>query len=422
MQSSQIQFEDGKVISKDWLDSHPEAAQALLEKHKASYPRCLCNPDRQLPLYIAQKSVFYLARMPGTGDQHASYCSFFGAPPSMSGLAVYRQSAIEEKGNDVVALKISEGLGVRAKSQEANGSGASSKKGEANSHRSRLSLLALLQYLWHTAEFNRWSPKMRGKRNYFVLYKYLMAAAEKLEVKNKHLSQYLYLPEPFKVEHKEAIAKRAQQKLYDLLLDSGGRKKRMLVVGVVKKFSASQYGYGVQLKHAPPPLTFWLNNDVLGSFLKEAGGAIEDPNALLGDDHHLVMIMTVDRTATGNYAAAKAACMKTNKDYIPFDNPHQQQMLDDLQQTRLFSRQLPFDAEKDDVFPDFLLLDAGRHPVPMYVFGYGQRPKHDAAVREHIKHFESVNEPCWYWDLQWDPKKHPAYPSPQYTERAFSPA
>nr|WP_231711623.1 DUF1173 family protein [Xanthobacter dioxanivorans] len=43
---------------------------------------------------------------------------------------------------------------------------------------SRLSLRALLHYLWEQAEFNRWRPAMTGRRNWAVLRKFLLEAAE----------------------------------------------------------------------------------------------------------------------------------------------------------------------------------------------------------------------------------------------------
>jgi len=65
---------DGKEVALSWLESHDDAKQSLLEKHQESHPACLCVPGKELPLYIAQKHSFYLARMPLTGDQHASFC------------------------------------------------------------------------------------------------------------------------------------------------------------------------------------------------------------------------------------------------------------------------------------------------------------------------------------------------------------
>ncbi|KPJ94776.1 MAG: hypothetical protein AMJ53_04590 [Gammaproteobacteria bacterium SG8_11] len=410
MSTTRIKFDNGKVVSKDWLDAHPDAAQALLEKHKASYPVCLCNPEKALPLYIAQKTIFYLARMPGTGDQHASYCPFFGAPPAMSGLAVYRRSAIEEKDHDRVAVKLCDGLGVRATSAAGSGGRGRGSKQGSNPQRSRLSLRALLHYLWTSAEFNRWAPKMNGKRNYYVLYKYLMAAADNIEIQNTRLSAYLYMPEPFVFEEKQDIARRAQQRLYHLLLDAGGRRKRMLVVGIVKRFTASPFGYGVHLKHAPPPLILWMKEDTLNNFLGEAGERLEDPNALLGDTHHLVMIMTVDRTTNGNLSIVKAAAMKTTHAYIPFENPYQVTLINALMPSRLFSRQLRYDADGETIVPDFLLLDAGKQAVPMYVFGFRKQARQDAAIRAHIKHCEDTNEPCWFWDVLWDKTTYPDYP------------
>ena len=43
----------------------------------------------------------------------------------------------------------------------------------------KLSLRGLLHYLWEQAEFNKWSPGMAGKRNWFVIRKYLYEAGQR---------------------------------------------------------------------------------------------------------------------------------------------------------------------------------------------------------------------------------------------------
>jgi Protein of unknown function (DUF1173) len=50
-----------------------------------------------------------------------------------------------------------------------NGEEKNSVKTDGN----KLSLRGTLHYLWEQAGFNKWSPGMAGKRNWFVIRKYL---------------------------------------------------------------------------------------------------------------------------------------------------------------------------------------------------------------------------------------------------------
>lgn len=398
-----IEFSSETRVSKDWLDANPDAAQDLLSRYKGSHPVCLCNKEQRLQLYIAQKNNFYLARMPGTGEKHASFCPFYGAPPALSGMAVYKKTAVTEQNDDSLLVKISDGIGLTSAGKKGGGGGGGgggASDGEKK-QRSKMSLLALLHLLWEKAEFNRWHPRMKGRRNYFTLYKYLSIAAEKIVVKKHPLIDYLYIPEPFRVDQKDSIERRTQDLLYRLLLDPQGRKKRMVVVGVVKRFARSEYGYGIHLAQAPGRLVFWMNKELSASFQNEffEGAAPEDS---ISDDHHLVTIMTVERTKKGNYAVVNIAVMETTLDYLPYSNDQDRRLVAELiASSRLFSRQLRYDADTDDVFPDFLLLDVGYEPLPMFVFGFGDSNKRDAAVRERIRHHQEASEECWWWDWKW---------------------
>lgn len=410
MDKAWIEFSPDTRVTKDWLDTHREAAQRLLAKYKGTYPVCLCNPGQQLALYIAQKQTFYLARMPGTGEQHASFCPFYSAPPSLSGRAVYCKDALIEQADDSVRVKLIDGLGVTASGKQGGGGSSGSSTDGGKKRRSKLSLRGLLHLLWEKAEFNRWHPRMKGRRNYYILHKYLCAAAEKIILNKQPLGDYLYVPEPFRVDQKHPIAQRARDRLYTLLIDSRGRKQRMLVVGLVKRLHRSAYGYGIHLAHAPADLVFWMNEELTARYREHYchGGAPEED---LGDDHPLVIMMTVDRTHRGHYVVANLATMRVTAEYIPFDsNPERQVIAHLSQKQRLFSRQLRYDADAEAVFPDFLLLDVGFKPLPLYVFGISEGDQRDAIVRRCIRHYQQTHEPHWFWDLQGNARQPPSLP------------
>lgn len=57
-----IEFPGQGRFSRDWLEQHPERAQQIMASCADGYPNCLCV-DAGLPLYIAKRARFYLARI-----------------------------------------------------------------------------------------------------------------------------------------------------------------------------------------------------------------------------------------------------------------------------------------------------------------------------------------------------------------------
>lgn len=409
-----VRFADGTEIAKEILDERTPETDQLLEKHKNSYPLCLCRgADATLKLYIARKTHYYVARMPTTGLQHAPDCPFYGAPASWSGLGTYSDAAITDGENDTVNVKLDVGLGVtptrKAATQKSAAAAAEKKERDPTKKRSKVSLLGLLQLLWDKAEFNRWHPRMSGRRHYTTLYKYLTASAERVTLKKLPLLDYLYMPEPFYPEHKDAIEARAKQRHYELLLDSQGRNKRMVVVGLLKSITKSPYGYGIHLRHAPHAVVFWMNGEVAQEYAK----GFSADQALDADVGALprIMMLTVERTAKGSLVVHSAVSMQTTPEFIPFRTRQEESVIHDLvRDGRLFSKQLQYDAADDECFPDFLLLDAGDEPLPMYTFGDDAQPRRSMFAREAVKKMVDDKVPVWFWDQKWDAETRPAFP------------
>jgi Protein of unknown function (DUF1173) len=74
--------------------------------------------------------------------------------------------------------------------------------------RQQLTLRGLLHFLWERAGFNRWHPRMEGKRSYGALYKFLTQACEHGETKGFPLVERLLIPEPFTLDRAAGIAQR----------------------------------------------------------------------------------------------------------------------------------------------------------------------------------------------------------------------
>jgi len=191
------------------LSAHdPQLAPALAGAHaRRIRPLCLCrNPAA--PMYVAQVAGQFIAkRMPGTGAQHDPGCESYGAPPELSGFGDLVGRAIQEDidaGVTVLKLGFSLSRTGRRPAPAAVTREADSVKADA----SKLSLKATLHYLWEEAGFNRWSDRMTGKRNWFVIRRHLLHAADNKTAKGAPLSDVLYIPEVFSAERKTELAQR----------------------------------------------------------------------------------------------------------------------------------------------------------------------------------------------------------------------
>src|SRR5204863_5143840 len=116
----------------------------------------------------------------------------------------------------------------------------------------RMSLRAVMHFLFERAGFNRWYPAMEGKRTQWVMHKHLMDAADGIRTKGVTLSERLYVPEQFHEEQKSEIAERRRRKLAVLQSPNDDAQFRMaLVLGEYKREEASALGRKVWVKHMP---------------------------------------------------------------------------------------------------------------------------------------------------------------------------
>src|SRR5215212_1167903 len=188
--------------------SDPQLGPALADAHARRIRLlCLCR-ELGAPMYVARVAgQFIPKRMPGTGVQHDPGCESYEAPPELSGFGDVVGRAIQEDvdaGVTVLRLGFSLSRTGRKPAPAAVIREGDSVKADA----SKLSLKATLHYLWEEAGFNRWSDRMTGKRNWFVIRRHLLQAADTKTAKGAPLSDILYIPEVFSAERKTELAQR----------------------------------------------------------------------------------------------------------------------------------------------------------------------------------------------------------------------
>src|SRR5439155_1808094 len=138
--------------------------------------------------------------------------------------------AIIERGPDGVELRLDFPLTRRIGRSFATAD--SKPPSEVTVARKTLSLRGLLHYLWQRAGFNRWYPRMQGKRSYWVIRKHLIQACDEVETKGLRLSERLFIPEQCSLDRAAEITQRHKEALSTLLSpDADVQFKMMIAIG-----------------------------------------------------------------------------------------------------------------------------------------------------------------------------------------------
>lgn len=360
-------------------------------------PLCLCSSGG-VPMYVGKTASqrYYLARMPGTGAQHSPTCPSFQILDDDG--RGYGKDAIQENEDGSVAIKLSAPLSSTDLEPAAENPDLSAPK-SSKARRGAVTQLGLLNYLWERAEFNRWYPKMMGKRSWSVVRKHLLLAAEMVRVNRHSLAERLYIPEPFEKEKIEERAKSRESFFQSICGSSTGRcRDFMVVLAPVSEIAQTKYGFGVTLKHIAG-VRFWMDETVGRSFHKNFARELLLLGNTSGDDR-LIGLFIVDRARGGNYIITNGALMRVTKHWIPVESRYESTIANSLvDQLRVFAKPMRYDAAHDEAFPDFHLLDCGARPVPMEIYGFSGNLRYEEKKKEKIRDYQQQNERFWQWEV-----------------------
>lgn len=351
----------GKVCRHDDPRFDDRLAKAYSDGQR---PQCLCRLPAGVPMYVSRLGNRHvLKRMPNSGWLHHPGCESYEPPPELSGLGQLADAAIIE---DVEAgrttLKLDFSLTRVASRAPPVVSGADGES--VKSDGSRLTLRAVLHYLWDQANLNRWTPAMTGKRSWYVVRKHLLAAAADKAAKGGPLGELLFIPETFSVERKDEIQARRIAALARLSAPAGSTRKLMLLIGEVKSIEAGRHGQKVLVKHLPD-LPFMLPSDLHNRMVRRFQQELELWNA--DPSTHLVIASTFGADAAGVLSLEELCLVVTTGNWIPVENLPEVQLLHALTSTgRRFTKGLRYNLGSDRPLASVVLSDVPPTPVALY--------------------------------------------------------
>jgi hypothetical protein len=399
-------MEDATYFIKGRLHSSgdPALQQALARVYDSSErPRCMCVPGG-VEMYVARHDDYLIKRMPGTGGMHHVTCHSFEPEPDSSGLGALIGEAIVEHAPGEFELRTSfalaHGVGKTAIRREA-----ADEPAAVHTTAARMSLRAVLHFLYDRAGFNRWYPAMEGRRSQAVILKFLTLAAQGVILKGRPLEERLYIPEPFRVADAQAIGERRRQKLALLLSPQAGEPLKLaILIGQLVDAQTAATGRRLTIKHLPDvPLHIdhktWLRAErAYGSVLQAADADVERKP-------RVVIAALIHARREHLYQVESLSLMLATDQWIPLEGLHELALIETLQrQQRSFIKPLRFDAKAAAGFPIVLLLDAGNQPVPLHVIGAFMSAK-DLALKQKV--LRDLGEGAWVWHTD---RKMPALP------------
>ena len=320
-------------------------------------------------MYICRsdENKYLVKRMPLTGVLHDPGCDSYEMPPELSGRGALGQKAIQEDENEgLTRLRLDFSMSKRATSAApaTKTKTAGNQQPSVSADPAKLSLRSLLHLLYEDAGLNRWSPRMAGKRNWFIVRKYLTEAACGKVAGRRPITDTLLIPEPFSVELKDTILDRRSH-YFANLKESGSKQPLGLLIGEVKNIEPARFGYRMMIKHLPDlPLYLPdnLHERLSKNFSTELAFFNEDPSI------HLVCICTFTRSPTGNLQADTLSLMPVDQNWLPFEDRSELDLIDRLvRHGRYFTKCLRYNLKQSDAIASLLLTDTADTPTVVYV-------------------------------------------------------
>jgi Protein of unknown function (DUF1173) len=308
----------------------PAFAEAIAAAHASHLrPRCLCLVAG-VEMYVARLAGttggYIVKRMPDTGSHHAPDCPSYEPPPEVSGLGQVLGSAIsEDPATGETTLKLDFAMSkIAGRSVMPTAGGDSDSVASSGT---KLSLRALLHYLWDQAELTRWQPGFAGKRTWGTVRRHLLQAAENKIARGDTLSARLYVPEVFTVEQRDALNARRMTQWSRAVVARGRPQHLMLLITEVKEIVPARYGFKAVVKHVPDQ-AFALDEQLY----RRIGRRFEPALALWGaaDDIHMVMIATFCIAAAGVPTIVELSLMPVTRQWLPVEDAFEKQLVEKL--------------------------------------------------------------------------------------------
>ncbi|RYG87999.1 MAG: DUF1173 family protein [Alphaproteobacteria bacterium] len=336
-----------EIAGRQYDIRSPHFAAAIARAHaNQQRPRCACRPEG-IETYVARLNDGYVVkRMPDTGNQHAASCPHFEPPADASGLRPLLGTAIrEDPATGLTTLRLDFSMS-RSTRRQAPLPSAQTASSTARSDQ-RLTLRNLLLYLWEQAGLTRWHPGFAGKRPWAtVRHRLLRAAGDKL-IGGRPLVDRLYIPEPFNVEKRDAIARRRSAAWASITSGTAGSGQLLLLIGELKQIAPARCNFKAVVKQVPD-LVFIIEERLHRQITRRLQPALTMWSS--ANDIRMMMVGTFALGASDVPTLVEVMLVPTTLDWIPVENAPEHELVTQLiYQGKSFLKCVRYDANASSI-------------------------------------------------------------------------
>lgn len=381
------------AIGDQTLNEGAPEFQALLPhayEHRLR-PMCLCKAAGA-PMYIARLDDQYVVkRMPLSGRGHDPACPSYEPPYELSGLGPLIGSAIQIDASGKAELKLDFSLTKRGPRAAPAAPTESSEPGIRSEPR-KLSLKAMLHYLWEAGELTEWRSAWAGRRGWGRVRASLLNAAAQMSARGGPLSDVLFVPEVFQSEDRDGIASRRAAALKGVQATGSGPRKLMMMVAEVKEFASAREGQKIVVRHMPFPL---MIED--GAWRRLAARYETELELWRSNEtFHLIVIATFGISTSGIASAEEVALMVVNQHWVPFEDVHELRLLEKLGHLkRKIVKGLRFNLPRDAPIVSVTMPEQKPAPVAMFIAPPTAGEDYEQALADMIETRPEITS--WIW-------------------------
>ncbi|MEG9518104.1 DUF1173 domain-containing protein [Saccharopolyspora indica] len=385
-----------QVVAVAALKKNPDRYTRLFGRARSEFGHavCLCRDDQVVRLVIrCREGRYHLANWPSSGHQHAPGCHWFRSPAEVSGRSTY--SAAIVAGKEGTSIRLSEELtvtGVSADPAPKPVTAGAGRSSSVSTGRRSVGLLALLHWLWESAQLNVWHPH-GGRRNWRACRGLLAEQARDCTVNRRPLASALWIVPAFDRERADEL-NAAWERFLGRLTSTGRTHRRGLVLGEVRAVEPTEFGVRVKLAHQRSAL---FGTQQLMDRVQRSYPAVFSSQAERSGRRQVVLCL-VSRSRKGYPMIEDMAAMLTNDAYVPCDSSHEAEMADALVAARrAFLKPLHYDGGA--VFPDFVLVDSEPETF-VEVWGVQGRATYEARKRAKQAAYRESGKKLLEWDVR----------------------
>jgi len=323
--------------------------------------KCTCNNSGLTPLnihYRKKSDSYFLAKDPGTGHKHRFECRFFEIDDEQSGKKAYLKDVIETKMNGHKKIRLFSEL-------EINGSKVNRKntlKKNHNLFRKRsqpnMSQLGLLHLLWEEARLNIWHRAMRGKRNPNYVSYQVREAAKGIHIRKNKLSSHLM------VFGSTGKNKNTNKEVWKAAVRNS---HRVVIISELGDQGISENEPAIRIDDFPGLSRLNVESDFHVKLRERFESALRHWR----HGSRVVIVAQVEPESDVSGIVLQWGAMAVTQNWIPVESRYEAILEAKLvMMGRQFIKPMRFDANKDVVFPNFLLSDIGDNSLlPMEIYG-----------------------------------------------------